>query len=266
VTHRTNCATLPRVPAAHTARLLCCPLRMGQLVVVRHGQASLMKADYDELSEQGRAQASALGVYLGAQGWSFDAVYTGPARRQRDTAVLAGEAMQAAGRPWPDVVELQQLDEHDGFGLLRAAASTLAHEPEIAAGQQALFASRTLAERSRAFQPLFEAVMTRWMQGRFEPEGVEPWPRFRARVLAGLEVITTTGPRGTRALAFSSVGPLAVLLQHALGTDDAASFRTAWRLRNASLTSFVFDDRGRFTLDGFNALPHLPDPTAWTFR
>lgn len=242
------------------------PPRMGQLVFVRHGQASLMKADYDELSLQGRAQAQALGLHLAAHGWSFDAVYTGPARRQRDTAALTGEAMQAAGRPWPPATELPELDEHDAFGLLRAAASTLAHEPEIAAGQQALLASRTLVERSRAFQPLFEAVMTRWMQGRFEPEGVETWPRFRARVLAGIEVITTTGPRGTRALAFSSVGPLAVLLQRALGTDDAASFRTAWRLRNASLTSFVFDDAGRFTLDGFNALPHLPDPTAWTLR
>lgn len=239
---------------------------MGQLVFIRHGQASLMKADYDELSEHGRAQASALGLHLAAHGWVFDAVYTGPARRQRDTAALAGEAMQAAGRPWPAIIELPGLDEHDAFALLRAAGSTLAHEPEIAAGQQALLASRSLAERSRTFQRLFEAVMTRWMQGHFEPEGVETWPHFRARVLAGLEVITTTGPRGARAVAFSSVGPLAVLLQHALGTDDAASFRTAWRLRNASLTSFVFDDAGRFTLDGFNALPHLPDPTAWTFR
>jgi broad specificity phosphatase PhoE len=258
---------------------------MGQLVVVRHGQASLMKAfsggppgsspaapepsptdGYDELSEQGRAQARALGVYMVAHGWAFDAVYSGPARRHRDTAALAGDAARAAARPWPDVVELPAFDEHDAFGLLRVAGSALAHEPEIADGQRALLASRAPGERSRAFQQLFEAVMNRWMQGRFEPEGVETWPRFRARVLAGLEEITAAGASGARAVVFSSVGPLAVLLQRALGTDDAASFRTAWRLRNASLTSFVFDDAGRFTLDGFNALPHLSDPSTWTFR
>jgi broad specificity phosphatase PhoE len=262
-------------------------MRMGELVVVRHGQASLAKAfaggpwsatppephdatapsgsaEYDELSELGRTQARALGVYLAAQGRVFDAAYSGPARRQRDTAALAGEAMRAAAQPWPEVVELSGLDEHDAFGLLRAAASALAHEPEIAVGHQALTAAVAPGERSRAFQPLFEAVMVRWMEGRFEPTGVETWPHFRARVHAGLEVMLAAG--ASRVVAFSSVGPLAVLLQRALGTDDATSFRTAWRLRNASMTTFVFDRSGRFTLDGFNVLPHLPDPTTWTFR
>jgi broad specificity phosphatase PhoE len=240
---------------------------MGQLVVVRHGQASLMKAEYDELSEHGQVQATALGTYFAAQGWGFDAVYAGPARRHRDTAALAGEAMRAADRPWPATLELPELDEHDAFALLRAAAaSALGREPEIAAGQQALLAARSPAERSGSFQRLFEAVMTRWMQGSFEPPGVETWPHFRARVLAGLDIITAAGPQRARAVAFSSVGPLAVLLQRALQTDDAASFRTAWRLRNASLTAFVFDGTGRFTLDAFNALPHLADPTTWTFR
>jgi broad specificity phosphatase PhoE len=249
---------------------------MGQLVVVRHGQASLLKvgaggpaatssstSEYDELSEHGKAQARALGAYLAAHGPSFEAVYTGPARRQRDTAALAGEVVREHGGAWPEATVLPELDEHDAFALLRAAGSQLGEEPEIAAGQRAWLGAGSPAERSRSFQRLFEAVMHRWMQGRFEPEAVERWPRFRARVLAGLERIVAGPPR---AVAFSSVGPLAVLLQRALGTDDAASFRTAWRIRNASITTFVFDGAGRFTLDAFNALPHLPDPSAWTFR
>jgi broad specificity phosphatase PhoE len=237
---------------------------MGQLVVVRHGQASLMKAEYDELSEHGRAQARALGVCFAAQGPTFDAVYTGPARRQRDTAALAGEVVRERGGAWPEAVLLPELDEHDAFARLRAAGSQLGHEPEIAEGQRAWLGADTPAERSRSFQQLYELVMHRWMQGRFEPEAVESWPRFRGRVLAGLERILAAG--SGRTVAFSSVGPLAVLLQRALGTDDAASFRTAWRIRNASMTTFVFDGAGRFTLDAFNALPHLPDPSAWTFR
>lgn len=249
---------------------------MGQLVVVRHGQASLTKAfpgdrsgsssssGYDELSEHGRAQARALGAYLATHGLGFEARYTGPARRQRDTAALAGQVVRERGGAWPEALVLPGLDEHDAFGLLRAAAEALAHEPEIAAGSRALAAAATPAGRSHAFQRLFEAVMARWMTRRFEPEGVEPWPTFRARVLGALEVMLAAG--ASRVVAFSSVGPLAVLLGRALGTDDAASFRTAWRIRNASLTTFVFDGEGRFTLDGFNALPHLPDPTAWTFR
>lgn len=237
---------------------------MGQLIVVRHGQASLMKADYDELSERGRAQARALGQHFADQGWRFDAVFTGPARRHRDTAALAGESMRGAGQPWPEAVEVPTLDEHDAFSLVRAATSQLADEPAVVEGQQALAAASSPAERSRGFQRLFEAVMHRWLAGHFSPEGIETWPQFRERVSAGLGVILASGAR--RAVAFSSVGPLAVLLQRALHTDDATSFRTAWRLRNASLTAFMFDDTGRFTLDAFNALPHLPDPRRWTFR
>lgn len=249
---------------------------MGQLVVVRHGQASLSKAfsgsgsgsspstGYDELSEPGCAQAQALGAYLATYGPELDVVYSGPARRQRDTAALAGEVVRGQGGTWPESTLLPELDEHDAFGMLRAAVSEIGHEPELAAGHAALLSATTHAERSRSFQRLFEAVMHRWLEGRFAPEGVESWPQFRARVLAGLERILAAAP--ARAAAFTSVGPIAVLLQRALGTDDAQSFRTAWRIRNASLTTFVFDGKGRVTLDGFNALPHLPDPSTWTFR
>ncbi|MEX1364089.1 MAG: histidine phosphatase family protein [Nannocystaceae bacterium] len=237
---------------------------MGRLVVVRHGQASLMKADYDELSPRGREQATALGRHLAEQGWSFDAVFTGPARRQRDTATLAGQAVRGAGQAWPESVEVPQLDEHDAFSLIRAGVGLLADEPEVATAHRALLATVTPAERSGAFQRLFEALMLRWIGGQLSPDGVETWPRFRERVEDGLSAVLGSG--AGRPVAFSSVGPLAVLLRRALGTSDVDSFRTAWRTRNASLTTFVFDARGRFTLDGFNALPHLPDPRTWTFR
>jgi len=241
---------------------------MASLIVVRHGQASLMKADYDELSERGRAQATRLGEYVRVHDLRFEAAYCGPARRHRDTAALCDAAAKAGqgGSPWPTLVELPALDEHDAFGLLKAAASHLGAEPEIAELQQALRVATSPARRSQAFQRLFEVIMARWLRGEFEPEGVETWPHFRARVESALAEITGAAGSGGQTIAFSSVGPLAVMLKRALGTDDAASFRTAWRIRNASLTTFVFDRHGRLTLDGFNSLPHLPDPRSWTFR
>jgi len=223
-----------------------------------------MKADYDELSPLGQEQARMLGEHFAARGSRFDAVFSGPARRHRDTTARAGEGMTAGGKPWPAPVVLSALDEHDAFSLVKAAAAQLAEDSEVAEGHRSLLAATAPDERSRSFQRLFEAVMHRWMQGAFEPEGVESWPVFRERVLSGLDAIIASGAR--RPVAFSSVGPVAVLLQRALGTDDAASFRTAWRLRNTGLTQFAFDRRGRFTLDGFNALPHLPEPERWTFR
>ena len=239
---------------------------MARLVVVRHGQASIHKADYDELSDKGRVQATALGKHFAAQDIAFDTVFAGPARRHRDTAALAGEAMVAAGKTWPTAIEVPTLDEHDAFSLVRGAVSQLASEPDIAQRQKALLEAKTPAERSQNFQRLFEVIMHRWLRGELAIDGVESWPEFKGRVLRALSTMQKQMGSGARAVAFSSVGPLAVLLQRALQTDDATSFQTAWRIRNASLTTLVFDRQGRVTLDGFNALPHLPDPRAWTFR
>lgn len=239
---------------------------MPRLIVARHGQASLMKANYDELSPRGRAQATALGEYFVRHDITFARVFTGPARRHHDTGILAGQAVQAASRPWPEAVEIKNIDEHDAFTLVRTATSRHADDPNIASSQEALRSAQSPAERSGGFQRLFEAVMLRWLRDDLDVPEVESWAAFQARILAGLDEIVATMQRGEQGIAFSSVGPLAVLLQRALGTDDATSFHTAWRIRNASLTTFVFDSSGRLTLDGFNALPHLPDPRTWTFR
>lgn len=239
---------------------------MVQLVVVRHGQASLLSDNYDQLSELGRGQASALGRFWVEQGARFDAVFAGPAQRQRDTARLVGEAMSEEGRAWPEVTVLPELDEHDAFALVRKAVPVLqAEDPDIARMASAAAAATTRAERSAAFQNLFEVVMHRWIDDALDLDEIEPWPAFEARVRAGLEQMLDTADRGHRIAAFTSVGPLAVLLQMALETSERRSFETAWRIRNASITTFV-SGRGMFTLDSFNGLPHLSDPDTHTFR
>ena len=108
--------------------------------------------------------------------------------------------------------------------------------------------------------------MARWLRDALPPSDIEAWQPFRARVLRGLATLTAAAPPARRIVAFTSVGPLAVLLQRALGTEDLASFRTAWRIRNSSITRLEFSGGDRLTLDGFNELPHLPDPATWTFR
>ena len=59
---------------------------MGQLYLVRHGQASFGKANYDELSRLGEQQAYWLGEYFQSLSLNFDRVVTGTLQRQQDTA------------------------------------------------------------------------------------------------------------------------------------------------------------------------------------
>ncbi len=240
---------------------------MGTLVVVRHGQASLFAADYDELSPRGQDQAGLLGAHLRAHGPHPDLVFTGPAKRQRDTARLCGEAYVGAGQPWPEVRLVPEIDEHDAFAMVSKVVPAMRNDPEIHALAERASAAVDHGQRSAGFQRLFEAVMRRWLAGEIDAQaaGIETWPAFGARVARGLDRILAHDGPGVRLLAFTSVGPLAVMLQRALGTSDLDAFRTAWRIRNASVTTFVF--RGsHFTLDSFNALPHLPDASTWTHR
>jgi broad specificity phosphatase PhoE len=66
-------------------------------------------------------------------------------------------------------------------------------------------------------------------------------------------------------VVFTSGGVIGCSLQQALGVSDAMALELNWRVRNSSLTEFMFTP-DRFTLDSFNAIPHLHDPALWTYR
>ncbi|MEM6990450.1 MAG: histidine phosphatase family protein [Myxococcota bacterium] len=239
---------------------------MAQLWVIRHGQASLFATDYDVLSPVGEAQSKALGVHLAAAQVGVDRAFCGPAKRQRDTASLCREG---ARQTVPDATVIDEFDEHDAFGMLARMVPKLADDPEIVRLQAAIAEADDKRARSGGFQRLFEAVMQRWLEGKIDEADAEAWPDFRQRVLRGLDRVLEAAGDARRVAVFTSVGPLAVLLQHALATTDLGSFQAGWRIRNASITRFEYSRRSgtnRLTLDGFNTLPHLPDPTTWTFR
>ncbi|MFK8029127.1 MAG: histidine phosphatase family protein, partial [Gammaproteobacteria bacterium] len=66
---------------------------MPSIVLVRHGQASFGAENYDQLSDLGRLQASAVGVQLARAGIKPGRVYSGDMERQKDTATLALKSM-----------------------------------------------------------------------------------------------------------------------------------------------------------------------------
>jgi broad specificity phosphatase PhoE len=95
-------------------------------------------------------------------------------------------------------------------------------------------------------------------------DGVESFPAFRERVECGLRRVTERPGSGRRVAVFTSGGVVGAAVRLALAAPDRTALEVNWRVRNCSLTEFVFT-AGRFTLDGFNALPHLEDPALWTY-
>jgi len=239
---------------------------MSVLTLVRHGQASLFAANYDQLSPVGEQQGRALGAYWAEQAIAIDAVYCGPRVRHRRSAELAGASYQAAGRNWPEPVVLDELDELDLDGLANSLAPTLAdRDPEFAQLTQEFLRCTADEDRQRCFQRMFETVLRHWQSAESLEGEVETWPAFRARVAGVLRRMQQAAGRSSRTVAFTSGGVIGSTLQHVLGVSDQMMLDLSWRLRNSSLTDFVFTPE-RLTLDAFNMIPHLTEPELLTYR
>lgn len=240
---------------------------MGSLVLVRHGQASFMAADYDRLSPTGEEQSRRLGERWVERGVRFDAVYVGNRARQIRTGEIVGEVYRAAGKPWPDPVQLDALDEMQAQLLLQKSIPDLvAANPVVRAMFEELHAAPSPEESKKRFQTMFERVMSMWVAGELVAPGVETWREFCARVRGAISMVCGgAGPEpgqrrggGRRVAAFTSGGPVAAAMQLALDTTDQSTIRIAFAVRNASVSQFLYSG-GRFSLDVFNEVSHFND-------
>jgi broad specificity phosphatase PhoE len=238
---------------------------MSVMTLVRHAQASLFADNYDVLSPLGETQARLLGEYWAHRQISFDEVYCGPRARQSQTAEIAGSAFTQAGGTWLEPVVLAELDEYDLGGLLRDLAPHLARrDAAFAALLENYRQSDNLPNRTRSFWPMFEALTMRWAAAESPVAGVEGYPAFRDRVERGLRLIMDKPGSRRRVAVFTSGGVIGTAVRLALDAPDRTAMEVNWRVRNCSLTEFVFTT-GRFSLDSFNALAHLEDRALWTY-
>lgn len=239
---------------------------MSLLTIVRHGQASFFADNYDQLTAVGEQQSHLLGSYWANQRLVIDEVHTGPRIRQQKSAELAGVDFQRSGLGWPEPIVMQDLDEYDLDGLLNRFAPRLAERnSDFARLVQSYHQSEGEQNRLRDFQRMFEVLLKHWQTNELHDVDVESWPTFRQRVQRALRKIQDQPGRKRRAVLFTSGGFIGCAVQHALGVSDHAALELNWRVRNSSLTDFVFT-QDRFTLDSFNSIPHLNDPALWTYR
>jgi broad specificity phosphatase PhoE len=244
---------------------------MGTLYLVRHGQASAFEENYDRLSTAGEQQARLFGEWWGAGNVTADRVFTGPRERQKRTAEIAVEASR--GKLPPPVV-LEDLDEMRLEPLFKANMPELFEKHEHLRGLgDALLAADGDETRARHMSILFEAMLQLWGKGELEAADVEPWVDFRARVRRALESVRDGIPdpglalrnRGRKIVAFTSAGVIGAAVQNAIRCDDECSISLAFRVRNSSLSEFLFSGN-RFSLLSFNGLAHLADPELVTLR
>lgn len=239
---------------------------MSELIIVRHGQASFLSGNYDQLSELGVEQTRRLGEFWADRGIRPTRFVIGPRKRHRQSADAILAALNAANLSPTEISDDDRLDEFDWDGLFRYANSTLAErDPAIGALKHAFEAAPDVTAKRRTIQHYMEAVTTQWAAGTFHEDGLETWDEFRSRVEVAVTLHTRGLPSGSRVVLVTSGGVAAAAAGTVLGLDAARTLGLIWTLRNGALVEYLFGG-GRMSLSSFNNAPHLPEARHWTYR
>lgn len=213
---------------------------MGQLYLVRHGQASFGSDDYDRLSDLGRRQCVRLGEWFRENGIVFEAALTGTLKRQVDSLAGIAQGLQMApqAQAWPG------LNEYDSDAL-------------VAALKPGPLPPLSSPEGARAHFRLLREGLQAWIDGRTQPEGMPSHADFVAGIREALDHVRTSHEGAV--LIVSSGGPIAMAVADVLGAPGSAAIELNLRMRNSAVSEFVFTPK-RHALLSFNTLPHLMDP------
>jgi broad specificity phosphatase PhoE len=213
---------------------------MGNLYLVRHGQASFGEDDYDKLSALGHQQSVRLGEYFKARGIAFDAVVTGTLRRHAETfaGIAQGLGLQAEALQWPG------LNEYDSEAVIATIHPHKLEKP-------------TSPEMYRHHFRLLRDGLNQWMAGVVSPRGMPSYSDFVSGITSALDHVRAQH-HGQNVLLVSSGGPISTAVGHVLGTSAEATIELNLRIRNSSVTEFAFTPK-RHMLVTYNTLPHLDE-------
>jgi broad specificity phosphatase PhoE len=231
------------------------------IYLVRHGQASFGKRDYDALSDVGHEQSRLLGRALAVREIVPDVVIRGELRRHRETAdgILAGLSDVGVARPVPVEVDAGW-DEFDFQHVVEV------HKP--------MYRSRTVMMadlvRSRAprekFQKIFEDATERWTGGGSDDDYHESFPAFTARIQAALLAAAAGTPERGTAVVVTSGGPIGLAVSHLLAGDASLWSQLNKVAVNTAVTK-VINGRSGLTLSSYNDHAHVEhDRRLLTYR
>jgi len=227
---------------------------MREIYLVRHGQASARTRDYDVLSPLGTQQARRLGEHFARLGTRFDAVFSGPRRRQRDTAHHLVTAARTAGAALPEVTVLDDCDEIPVAAILTLwLPGVVAHDPVARA-----IAEHRYEHSDEQIRALLMTAMQAWALGEVAAAALPTFAAFVARIDGALAHIRRHGPS---TLLVTSAGPVAAALHlagHERAVTPADVIRLAVDVPNASLTRVVHDG-ARLVAAATHDVSHLGD-------
>lgn len=225
---------------------------MADLFLIRHGQASFGKDNYDALSDLGKQQAVALGRSL-ANAIQPTQLICGTLNRQQQTleGLMQGYE-EVAGKGLTLPVQIKpEFNELDHTNILKVYDQRFA-DPEYMRRE-----ILTQPEANKVFHKIYTQAIFNW----FEDKGdgyVETFDRFYQRVNGAVEELVANAKSKERIIVVSSAGSISMCLQNVLGVNAKKAFELNEVMANTAVNRFVFNGSGKINLSYYNNFQHLP--------
>jgi broad specificity phosphatase PhoE len=208
---------------------------MTAIYLIRHGQASFGKANYDCLSELGEQQATHLGNHFKSRLNQFETVVRGSMVRHKQTADGCLKAMNQEGVT-PEVnAGWNEYDHQDILAQLN---------PELATAQGVKAFVSEQDNPKKALEKVIGQAFTRWISSRHNDDYSESWPHYQSRIQQALTDLTNNLAGEKQVAVFSSGGPIALLSQALLAAPAQNLMTLNWTLVNCGITKLIKTKKG----------------------
>ncbi|MEL6988312.1 MAG: histidine phosphatase family protein [Bacteroidota bacterium] len=223
---------------------------MSEFILIRHGQASFGKANYDQLSDLGKKQCYKLGIHLATTLNKVDKVYIGELQRHRESAEAILEGFNSQGKSLPEFIKTKNLNEHHGPRVVRKYFDQLKEEDSPEGAYARAFDPSDPVQMNKYFR-FFNDITSRWAEGEIDVPEIESWQIFRSKTKKALSQIMENDNGGEHILVVTSGGPVASLCGEALSITEGKIMGLAQLIINASF-SRVLRSNDRLSLRSFN--------------
>lgn len=217
---------------------------MAMIYLIRHGQASFLKNDYDKLSDLGIQQSQILGQSLWSRNQHASAIVRGDLLRHQETAEHCLNAFENS----KDVQIDRRWNEYDHMELL--AKHNSAFTDYIAIGEYLKKQDNPM----RTLQQLLNTSIEDWIDANHQYS--QSWREFKKGAWEALNEMASSLGSGESAWVFSSGGPIASILIQLLSLEDKQFIDLQGRLVNSSITK-VLVGKNRLSLSTYNEYSHL---------
>lgn len=205
---------------------------MSEIYLIRHGQATFDKNNYDHLSPKGFAQADILAKHLELTGTRFDAFYHGENLRHKQTMEPSLNLLKDREK-----VTLRPAFTEFEFGdvMREVIPFIIEKEPGFKKDVDGMFDSNP------NFQKVFEKTVYTWLDGQDNFKST-PWREFVKRVKIELDEVMKNEGAGKKIAIFTSGGVISAVVQIALSISERDALKLSWQILNASVTRLKYNN------------------------